>query len=156
MKRFLCLFLLPLLMAFNDVPLADPALEARARALMDEIRCVACENEPISQSGAEIAGDMRQRVRLMVEAGESDAAIRGWFADRYGEFVLFRPQTTGASGLLLWGLPFGGLLMGALGLALVFRQRHKRRGGVEIAAIPPDAFDGLPVSNQVSDEQAGN
>jgi len=141
MRRLFCLLLLPILIAFNDVPLADPVLEARAQALMDEIRCVACENEPISQSGAEIAGDMRQRVRRMVEAGESDAAIRGWFADRYGEFVLFRPPATGASGLLLWGLPFGGLMLGGLGLGILFWRRGRRRGDAEIVPVAPDTFD---------------
>lgn len=141
MKRLFYLFVLPVLMAFNDVPLTNPDLEARAQVLMDEIRCVACENEPISQSGAEIAGDMRQRVRAMVKAGESDAAIRGWFADRYGEFVLFRPQTSGASGLLLWGLPFGLLLIAALGLAFVFHQRARRRTEGGIIPVAPDGQD---------------
>jgi cytochrome c-type biogenesis protein CcmH len=141
MRRLFCLLLLPILMAFNDVPLADPTLEARAQMLMDEIRGVACENEPISQSGAEIAGDMRQRVRMMVEAGETDAAIRGWFADRYGEFVLFRPPATGASGLLLWGLPFGALLLGIVGLTLVFWQRRRTRGDAEIVPVAAETFD---------------
>ena len=148
MSRLWCLILLPFLMGFNDVPLADPELEARAQVLMDEIRCVACENEPISQSGAEIAGDMRQRVRVMVEAGQSDQAIRVWFADRYGEFVLFRPRPTGISGLLLWGLPFGALLVGGLGLALLFWRRGKRRGDTEIKPVAADAYDTSRMENE--------
>ncbi|MEO9971760.1 MAG: cytochrome c-type biogenesis protein [Hyphomonadaceae bacterium] len=143
MKRLILVLLLPFLLAFSDAPLPDAKLEARALALMDEIRCVACENEPISQSGAEIAADMRQRVRMMIASGESDAAVRSWFTDRYGEFVLFRPQATGTSGILLWGLPFGVLLFGGLGLVLVVRGRAKVRDGVEVTPVEPDAFDGV-------------
>lgn len=149
MKRLFLLVLLPFLMAFTDVPLADAKQEARALALMDEIRCVACENEPISQSGAEIAGDMRQRVRMMIAAGESDAQVRAWFADRYGEFVLFRPQATGTSGLVLWGLPFGILLLGGLGLAIATRMRAKTAGEGKIESVAPEAFD--PVTDHNSE-----
>jgi len=85
-------------------PLADPALEARAQKLDQEIRCVACKNEPISQSTADIAGDMRRLVRERIEAGESDAEIRDYFTDRYGDFVSFRPPLDGRT-WLLWGAP---------------------------------------------------
>lgn len=135
--RWLVLALLPLLMAL-DAPLEDAKAEARARALMEEIRCVACENEPISQSGAQIAGDMRIRVRQMVGQGASDTEVRDWFSARYGEFVLFRPSTSGTSGILLWGLPFGLLLLGAGGLLLA---RRKPSGPSYIEAVSPDAFD---------------
>ena len=83
--------------------LDDPEQEARAQDLMREIRCVACENEPISNSGSDIAADMRERVRTMVADGMSDQEIRDWFAERYGEFVLFRPSADGPGGWLLWG-----------------------------------------------------
>ena len=135
--RWLSLLLIPFLMAF-DTPLEDAKAEARAKALMEEIRCVACENEPISQSGADIAGDMRLRVREMIADGATDREVRDWFAGRYGEFVLFRPSTKGVSGQVLWGLPFGLLLIGALGLGLVHRRGKSES---EIAAISPDAFD---------------
>lgn len=129
-------------MAF-DGPLQDPVHEKRARALMNEIRCVACENEPISQSNADIAEDMRDRVREMIGSGASDIEVRTWFSDRYGEFVLFRPSTAGTSGILLWGVPFGLLLLGAFGLGLA-----KRFSGVPetIEAIPPEAYDPVPGS----------
>lgn len=95
-----------------EAPLADPEAEARAQSLMREIRCVACENEPVSQSSAAIAEDMRVQIREMVDDGASDAEVRDWFVSRYGEFVLFRPAARGASGWLLWGLPFALLLAG--------------------------------------------
>lgn len=137
MKR-LWLLALPVLMAF-ETPLEDAKAEARAQALMQEIRCVACENEPISQSAADIAGDMRIRVREMVANGASDAEVRDWFADRYGEFVLFRPPAEGTSGWLLWGLPFGLLLIGAGGLAVA---RHRAGKGREDAVpVAPEDID---------------
>jgi len=135
--RWMALLLLPLLMALEE-PLADPTAEARAQRLMQEIRCVACENEPISQSAAEIAGTMRVRVREMVDDGASDAEVRTWFEDRYGEFVLFRPSTRGVSGILLWGLPFAVLALGVCGILL-----SRRQSGADkmIEAVSPEAFD---------------
>lgn len=114
--------------------LEDPQDEARAQKLMREIRCVACENEPISQSGSDIAEDMRDRVRLLIEDGKSDAEIRTWFVDRYGEFVLFRPDAKGVSGMLLWGLPFMILIAG--GAVLVIRRSIESEAVVE--QVPPD------------------
>ena len=90
---------------------------------MREIRCVACENEPISNSGSDIAADMRERVRAMVSEGKSNEEIRAWFSERYGEFVLFRPSADGPGGWLLWGTPFVLLIAGG---ALVFAIRRRR------------------------------
>lgn len=124
-------------MAF-DAPLESPDQERRALALMDEIRCVACENEPISQSNADIAEDMRDRVREMIADGASDADVRAWFSERYGEFVLFRPSTRGTSGIVLWSVPFGLLILGALGLSL----SRQRKGFTEtIESVAPESFD---------------
>lgn len=116
--------------------LADPQEEARAQDLMREIRCVACENEPISNSGSDIAADMRDRVRAMVAEGQSDEEIRGWFAERYGEFVLFRPSAKGPGGFLLWGLPFALLLAGG---ALIFVLRRRAAAAPsEIEPVKPE------------------
>lgn len=138
MRRVLVLLILPLILAFADAPLEDPRAEQRALALMDEIRCVACENEPISQSGSDIAQDMRTKVRELIANGASDQDVRGWFEDRYGEFVLFRPSTRGVSGIVLWGLPFALLLLGGAGLWLAKRSSGSEQ---QIRAIRPDAFD---------------
>jgi cytochrome c-type biogenesis protein CcmH len=109
-----------------ETPLPDAADEARAQKLMREIRCVACENEPVSQSSAAIAEDMRVRIREMIADGASNEDIRDWFVSRYGEFVLFRPPASDPSGWLLWGLPFALLLAGGgAGLALARRARTK-------------------------------
>jgi cytochrome c-type biogenesis protein CcmH len=109
--------------AVAPVVLGDPAEEARARALETEIRCVQCENEPISQSTADIAGDMRALVRERIAAGDSDAEIRAYFRERYGDFVLFRPPWDTRT-WLLWAAP--ALLVGIGILALRRRRRPEQ------------------------------
>ena len=123
------MLLASLLMAFAvETTLADPAEEARAQALMREVRCVACENEPVSQSAAPIAEDMRTRIREMVAEGRSDQEIRDWFVSRYGEFVLFRPPARDAASWLLWVLPF--ILLGAgVSIGLVLAANARRKAG---------------------------
>jgi cytochrome c-type biogenesis protein CcmH len=115
---------LAILAATASIALADPQQEARAHALEQEIRCVVCENEPIAQSTAEIAGDMRELVRERVAAGDSDAEIRDFFRARYGDFVLFRPPFD-ARTWALWGAP-GALLL--VGLLWVFGLRRSKDG----------------------------
>ena len=114
-----------------DVPLDDPAEEARAQALMRELRCVACENEPVSQSAAPIAEDMRERIREMVGEGSTDQDVRDWFESRYGEFVLFRPKGQGFSGAILWIGPFLLLAGGALIGFLTARRKRADAAGIE-------------------------
>jgi cytochrome c-type biogenesis protein CcmH len=115
--------------------LADPAQEARAQSLEREIRCVQCENEPIAQSTADIAADMRRLVRERVAAGDSDEEIRTYFRQRYGDFVLFRPPWD-ARTWALWGAPF--LLLG-FGLIGVLSMR--RRPGEDAAELTPEEGD---------------
>jgi cytochrome c-type biogenesis protein CcmH len=122
-----------IMMVANTTPLADPAEEARAQDLMRELRCVACENEPISQSSAPIAEDMRAKVRELVDGGASDEDVRDWFSSRYGEFVLFRPNASGPDGWLLWGAPFVLLLLGAgIGFGLT------RKRGSDVEPVRPE------------------
>lgn len=104
-----------------EAPLTDPALEARAQSLAREIRCVVCENEPVALSAAEIAVDMRKAIRERIAAGDSDAQVRRFFADRYGEFVLLRPRI-GMDTFALWGAPLALLLLGGLGLFVASRR----------------------------------
>jgi cytochrome c-type biogenesis protein CcmH len=109
-----------LVAAVAPAVLADPAQEARARALESEIRCVQCENEPIAQSTADIAVDMRALVRERIAAGDSDEEIRAFFRQRYGDFVLFRPPWD-ARTWALWGAP---LLLLGLGLGAILAVRR--------------------------------
>jgi len=79
--------------------------ETRAQALMNEIRCVVCEGQPISESNAELAQDMRVVVRELVSEGRTDAEVRDWMADRYGESALLRPRAESGGGRFLWLAP---------------------------------------------------
>jgi cytochrome c-type biogenesis protein CcmH len=100
--------------AYAIVPgegLADPDLERRARALSLELRCLVCQNQSIDDSEAELARDLRQLVRARLTAGQSDDEIRAAIVERYGEFVLFRPQF-GPHTFLLWTTPLLILLLG--------------------------------------------
>jgi len=123
-----------LIAAAAPAALADPAHEARAQSLEREIRCVQCQNEPIAQSTADIAADMRRLVRERVEAGDSDEEIRAFFRQRYGDFVLFRPPFDSRT-WALWGAPFI-LLAGGLVAVLAVRRR---RGPDEVSLAPEDS-----------------
>jgi cytochrome c-type biogenesis protein CcmH len=117
----------------GEAPLSNPRLEERAQTLMREIRCVVCENEPVSQSTADIAIDMRRLIRTMVEDGKSDDDVRHFFSARYGDHVLFRPPTDGL-GILLWIFPF--LLLIGVGGFLGYRAfSHRKR---DLAPVPDD------------------
>ena len=104
--------------------LADPALEARARALSAGLRCMVCRNESIDESDAELAGELRVLVRERIAAGETDDEVLAFLVDRYGEYVLLSPTADGAN-LILWGAPIALLLLGSgLAVAHVGRQRR--------------------------------
>lgn len=127
-----------LLMAFqmaSEAPLPNPRLEERAQGLMREIRCVVCENEPVSQSTADIAVDMRRVIREQVEAGKSDNQIRTFFSDRYGQKVLFRPPVSGGW-VLLWAFPFA-LVLGVGGW-MGFRAFRRRPSGLRPLTDPDE------------------
>ena len=112
--------------------LADPALEARARAISREIRCLVCQNENIDESGADLARDLRRLVRERLVAGDGDQAVRDFLVARYGDYVLLKPPfKTGT--LVLWlGAP---LLLLLAGGALLLAARRRQRAG--LAAPPP-------------------
>ena len=114
--------------ATSDDPaerLADPAKEARARTLFREFRCLECQNESIDDSEAPIADDLRRAVRQQVMAGRSDAEIKRFLTDRYGEFVLMRPTFSPANAVL-WLTPFVLVLGG--GLVMILRARRPSTG----------------------------
>ena len=113
-----------------DEILDDPELEARARALSRDLRCVVCRNESIDDSNADLARDMRLMVRERLVEGDTDAEVLDFLVARYGEFVLLRPQTGGWN-LILWiSAPVMFLL--ALATSLVYLRR--REGAAEPSA----------------------
>lgn len=116
-----------------DEVLTDPALEARARSLSQGLRCLVCRNENIDDSNAQLARDLRLLVRERLVAGDTDEAAIAFIVDRYGEYVLLNPTTTG-SNLLLWLAGPAMLLVGG-GIAVAYLR--KRRG---VAELPPVAL----------------
>lgn len=105
-----------------DEQLSDPALEAKARKISKNLRCLVCQNQSIDDSDAELAKDLRRIVRERLKAGDDTAAIHDYVVDRYGEFVLLKPRLS-ASTVLLWGSPFIFVFLG-VGFA-GYRLRRK-------------------------------
>ena len=123
--------------------LKDPALEARARAISAELRCLVCQNQSIDDSNADLAADLRVLIRDRLTAGDTDRQVVDYLVARYGEFILLRPQLNGHT-LLLWLAPPAVLLFGA-GLALaVYRRR-----GAKVA--PLDADEEAALDRALSD-----
>ncbi|MCY4459151.1 MAG: cytochrome c-type biogenesis protein CcmH [Albidovulum sp.] len=104
--------------------LEDPRLEARAREISSNLRCLICRNESIDDSNAELASDLRRIVREQLRNGKDDSDIYDFVVDRYGEFVLLRPNLKGANILLYASGPII-LLIGTALCALYIRQRRK-------------------------------
>ena len=90
----------------------DPKQEAKARALMEELRCLVCQGQSIADSDADLAGDMRDLVRRRIAAGEQPAAVRSWLVQRYGTWISYKP-TDEAAAWPLWFAPLALLLVGA-------------------------------------------
>ena len=110
--------------------LSNPAQEAHARRLFEEFRCLVCQNESIDDSEAELARDLRTVVRQQIRAGKSDAEVRRFLTDRYGEFVLLTPKFSLAN-LALWGGPFVVVILGA---GLLFGRLRNRSSDEELSA----------------------
>jgi cytochrome c-type biogenesis protein CcmH len=129
--RSLCLIIalltfvaVPCAMAVEpDEVLSDATLEARARALSKELRCMVCQNQSIDDSEAPLARDLRILVRERLQAGDSDRQVIDFLVARYGEFVLLRPRFSWRTALL-WLTPAAVPLIGACAL-LVFARRYR-------------------------------
>jgi cytochrome c-type biogenesis protein CcmH len=106
---------------WSDRQLPDRKQEARAQALMEELRCLVCQGQSIADSDAELAGDMRDLVRRRIAAGEKPAAIRAWLVQRYGSWISYKPTAEPAA-WPLWLAPLTLLLVGAL----LIRRRIRR------------------------------
>ena len=107
-----------------DEMLADPGLEARAREVSRDLRCLVCRNQSIDDSDADLAHDLRMLVRERIAAGDSNDQVIGSVHARYGDFVLLRPPFA-AGTALLWGGPLLVLLLGAVMVARFYRRRDE-------------------------------
>ncbi|ALJ13737.1 cytochrome C biogenesis protein [Sphingopyxis macrogoltabida] len=109
--------------------LNDPAKEARAKALMEELRCLVCQGQSIADSDAPLAGDMRHEVRSKIAAGESPAEIKKWLVARYGNWVSYDPPFDSATALL-WLGPLAFLALGGwLAFGRFRRGESEEEGG---------------------------
>jgi cytochrome c-type biogenesis protein CcmH len=132
----LCSGAAPSLAVQPDEVLANPALEARARELSRELRCMVCQNQSIDDSEAPLARDLRLLVRERLTAGDSDSQVLDFLTARYGQFVLLKPHF-GWDTALLWLAPAAVLLIGALGLGAVI-VRRRRAGAAGLDAEQPE------------------
>jgi cytochrome c-type biogenesis protein CcmH len=118
----------------TEVANPDPKVEARLKAVSEELRCLVCQNQTIADSNAPLAVDLRQQVRGMIRDGKSDDDIRAYMVQRYGDFVLYKPPFNAVTALL-WVGP--GVLI-VVGFAVMYLMLRRRRGTAE-AAPPTDA-----------------
>lgn len=116
-----------------DEVLTDPALEARARTLSADLRCMVCQNQSIDDSDAPLARDLRILVRERITAGDSDTEVIDFLVARYGEFILLRPRFDWHT-VLLWSVAPLTLILGGIVAVFLFR----RRGPTAAATAPLD------------------
>jgi cytochrome c-type biogenesis protein CcmH len=116
-----------------DEVLSDPALEARARTLSSELRCMVCQNQSIDDSNADLARDLRLLVRERITDGDSDEQVLNYIVSRYGEFVLLKPRVSVRT-LLLWGAPVLLILAGGASLVVFARKRAGKLTGSKLTA----------------------
>lgn len=125
---------LPLRAVESSEMLADPTLEARARTLSKELRCMVCQNQSIDDSEAPLAHDLRVLVRERLKTGDSDAQVLNFLVARYGEFVLLRPPLAWHTAVL-WGLPPAALLIGIVAIVAVVKRRRSAPPAAEAANL---------------------
>jgi cytochrome c-type biogenesis protein CcmH len=133
----------PALAVQPDEILPDPALEARARDISAELRCLVCQNQSIDDSNAPLARDLRLLVRERLKAGDSNAQVRAFLVARYGEFVLLRPPLSAAT-IVLWAAPLL-LLLGGIWLLRrsIFARAASPTAGSELSPDERAALDRL-------------
>jgi cytochrome c-type biogenesis protein CcmH len=120
-----------------DEVLPDPAMEARARELSKELRCLVCQNQSIDDSNAPLARDLRVLVRQRLTAGDDNEGVLDYITARYGDYVLLRPPFK-ASTYVLWIGPFVVLLLGGIGAALFLRRRRRDIAAGDTAPLTPE------------------
>lgn len=143
----------PAMAVMPDEVLKDPAQEARARHLSQEIRCMVCQNQSIDDSDAPLARDLRILVRERIAGGESDAQVLDFLVSRYGEFVLLKPPFE-LHTLLLWLLPPFLLAGGGIGLWLRGRQRARLIRDHEQRPAPLTADEESRLARLLGDDPA--
>lgn len=132
----------PVLAIQPDEVLDDPALEARARTISAEVRCLVCQNQSIDDSNAELARDLRLLVRERLTAGDSDREVLDFLVARYGPFVLLEPPKT-ESTLILWYGPAVLLGLGAIAVIVTFARRRRSTAPAPLTPEERQRLDAL-------------
>ncbi len=132
--------------------LPDPAMEARARAITSELRCLVCQNQSVDDSDASLARDLRVLVRDKLKEGLSDAQVKDYVHARYGDFVLLRPPVKFDT-LLLWTAPLLALLAGAAAVFVAARRRAAPVGPAALTAEERARLTALGVAEEIEDEE---
>ncbi|HSC19676.1 MAG TPA: cytochrome c-type biogenesis protein [Rhizomicrobium sp.] len=133
--------------------LADPKLEARARAISEELRCVVCQNQSIDDSDAELAHDLRVLLRERLLRGDTDEQAKAYIVKRYGSYVLLKPQFRTET-LLLWLGPFVVLMLGGAG-ATVYILRRRATENVPLSLEEERRASAMLESEEPLDLQLG-
>lgn len=120
----LCLAAFPAAAANAPLGFEDPEKQQRYEELLEEIRCLVCQNQSLADSGAGLAQDLRREIHTMIDEDRSNAEITGFLVERYGDFVLYRPPLK-RSTWLLWFGPFILLLAGLSAVVLFVRSRQQ-------------------------------
>ncbi|HPF47051.1 MAG TPA: cytochrome c-type biogenesis protein CcmH [Emcibacteraceae bacterium] len=118
----------------DEMPLKDPAQEARAQGIMKQLRCLVCQNESIVDSGADLAKDLRIIVRERITQGDTDEQVLAFMTSRYGDWVLLKPPFEGAT-IILW---FSPILLLLIGFYIIYRNYSKRKPLGEVAPLTPE------------------
>ncbi len=137
----------PALAVNPDEMLTDPALEARARALSQELRCLVCQNELIDDSNAALAHDIRVLLRDRLKAGDTDSQAINFLVARYGEFILLKPRFNEHT-WALWLVPPGALVIGGLVAAGFYWKRRRRPA----QPAPLDAGEQAELARLISED----
>jgi cytochrome c-type biogenesis protein CcmH len=129
MKRLFALLLVALALgtgwAKEATPLAeDPVVEQRMISISEEMRCLVCQNESLAGSRADLAQDLRRELRTLIKQGKTDAEIREFMVERYGDFVLYRPRIKPET-YLLWAGPFLLMIVAVVVLLVYLRRRNR-------------------------------
>ena len=145
----------PALAVEPDEMLDDPKLEARARKISQQLRCLVCQNENIDESNADLARDLRILLRERLKAGDTDEEAIQYLVDRYGEYVLLKPRFAPHT-LILWVGPFLVLGLGLLAAALYMRRRVRQAPEAVQAEAPLSEEERRRLQELLANDSAGN
>ena len=124
-------------------PVSDnPALEKKVLEVSNELRCLVCQNESLSGSRSELAQDLRREIRDLIKQGKTDAEIRTFMVDRYGDFVLYRPPVKPTT-WLLWAGPFVLMIAGMVALLMYLRRRNSHAANLTLSEDENKRVDAL-------------